>query len=216
MNARGVPQRKEFCIKDNLYNSLKLNPAHQNLQDYGQKINFYNLIHERVNRARDITLRVSMLDSLYTLQACEAAAQEQEAQIFNHNQQYYYKLAQIVCRSIVLEPDDPMPPSLNQFYGIYPGGENEENLLINNLTAMLSEIAVSMQQNFNEHVSRNLQPIFIRLLQAEMLRAPNFLDHDQEIRKNYLYMCLSCCQIKEPTGLLQSQLLVLSSRVEVR
>ena len=125
MNDDGVPQRKEFCIKDNLYNSLKLNPANHNLQDFRQKNEFYNLIHERVNRARDITIRVSMLDSLYTLQACEAAAQEQRDQIFIHSQDYYYKLAQIVCRSIVLEQDDPMLPSINQFYGIYPGGENE-------------------------------------------------------------------------------------------
>ena len=165
----------------------------------------YNLkeeINKLVCRARDITFRASMLDSIHSLRICQEAIQligppfgEQNPFDFPHDQEYYCKLFRAVCnhRTDRLEQnddqvEDQLLATLNELYThIYP---QNAALDYSNMSAILSELANECVQNFNEHVSRNLQPIFCRLFRldiAENYRYLHLTDDEDAIRKISLH-----------------------------
>jgi hypothetical protein len=57
----------------------------------------WHLINDYVLRARDITIRMSMLDHLHTLRMCQDFEGENINAFVEHDQKYYYDLAHAVC-----------------------------------------------------------------------------------------------------------------------
>ena len=169
-----VPQRTIFCIKDNLAKSLHLRDDRQ-LQD--PRTRLFLLINHYVNRARDITIRVSMLDHLHTLRMCE------DEDIVEHDQNYYYSLARAVCGNVQDIQDERLRASCEIFEESF-----DVPLDLSDLSTILAELAIDSVQNFNEHVSRNLQPIFCRLLWLQMYMDPLFVEDSTVIQKLALHV----------------------------
>ena len=152
-----------FCIKDNLKKSLGLqleNDVEANLP----RTRLWHLINDYVSRARDITIRMSMLDHLHTLRMCHNINAFVE-----HDQSYYYDLAHAVCgeevRTVGLQATID-----GEYSQIFPANEA---LDFGNMSKFMAEMANDSVQNFNEHISRNTQPIFCRLMILNMN-----MDHD--------------------------------------
>ena len=138
---------------------------------------------------RDITIRISLLDHLHTLRMCEAFVNDvPDAAMEEHNCNYYAKLARVVCGRLNGIQDDPLLATIEEYQRIYP-----EHLDYSNTSAFMAEIANDSVQNFNEHLSRNLQSIFCRLLCLDMTLDPNFGDEHQIIKKLaiHIYKLLS-------------------------
>lgn len=133
---------------------------------------------------RDITIRISLLDHLHTLRMCEAFVNDApDAALEEHDSSYYVKLAQVVCGRVNGIQDDLMLATLEEYQRIYP-----EPLDYTNMSSFMAEIANDSVQNFNEHLSRNLQSIFCRLLYLDMSFDPNYDDEPQVLRKLALHV----------------------------
>jgi hypothetical protein len=115
---------------------------------------------------------------------CEAFLNDaHDAAMEEHNFGYYVKLARVVCGNLDGIQDDPLLATLEEYEEIYP-----EYLDYSNMSAFMAEIANDSVQNFNEHLSRNLQPIFCRFLSLNMSLDPNFEDEPQVIKKLALHV----------------------------
>jgi len=172
--ANDVPQRTIFCIKDNLRKFLHLGDDPRLLHP---RTRLFTLINQYVNRARDITIRISMLDHLHTLRMCE------EEDTVEHDANYYVKLARAVCGRLDDIQDEQLRASCEVFQESFP-----DHLDYTNMSVFMSELAVSSVQNFNEHLSRNIQAIVCRLLGLEMSLDPDFFDESTVIRKLALHI----------------------------
>ena len=168
MDENGIPRRSIFCIKDNLKKSLGVqleNDVEGNLP----RTRLWRLINDYVSRARDITIRMSMLDHLHTLRMCQDFEQGNRNAFVEHDQEYYCDLARAVCGRIVTTVG--LQDTVNAEYSqIFPANEALHYV---NMSAFMAEIANDSVQNFNEHISRNTQAIFCRLMILNMN-----MDHD--------------------------------------
>jgi len=115
-----------------------------------------------------------MLDNLFTLQSC--ADLEVGAPLpFLHDQNYYYKLFNTVCGAQLLD-GDPLIPVYQSFRGSF----DLEERSMSSMSSSLAYIANECVQNINEHISRNLEPIFCRMLRLHARRS-NFENQNEEI-----------------------------------
>jgi hypothetical protein len=129
---------------------------------------------------------MSMLDHLHTLRTCENFELGLENEINDHDQNYYYSLFLAVCGNERRNPDERLDATINEVYSqVFPA---EDALDSANMGAFMAEIANDSVQNFNEHISRNIQPIFCRLLCLNMSLDPNFEDGPQVIKKLALHV----------------------------
>ena len=161
-----------FCIKDNLKKSLGLQ-LENDVEGNIPRTRLWRLINDYVSRARDITIRMSMLDHLHTLRMCENFEQGNINAFVDHDQKYYYDLAHAVCGRRVTTAG--LQATVNGEYSqIFPANEA---LDFGHMSTFMAEIANASIQNFNEHISRNTQPIFCRLMILKMNLDPNFQDN---------------------------------------
>ena len=115
---------------------------------------------------------------------CEAFVDDaQDAAMEEHNSRYYVRLARVVCGRLDGIQDDPLVATLREYQEIF-----SEHLDYSNMSAFMAEIAIDSVQNFNEHLSRNLQPIFCRLLCLNKSLDPNFEDEPQVMKKLALHV----------------------------
>ena len=171
MDENGIPRRSIFCIKDNLKKSLGVqleNDVEGNLP----RTRLWRLINDYVSRARDITIRMSMLDHLHTLRMCQDFERGNRNAFVEHDQEYYCDLARAVCGIIVTTVG--LQDTVDEEYSrIFPANEALHYV---NMSAFMAEIANDSVQNFNEHISRNTKPIFCRLMILRMNLDPEFHD----------------------------------------
>jgi len=99
-----------------------------------------------------------MLDSLHSLRLLIDTPVGQRAADLKYDNNYYYRIFAALCNRN-LAAGDPIMESLVSFRLINPAHLNSERV-----TQSLTYLAIQAAVNMGEHVSRNMEPIFKRML----------------------------------------------------